>query len=437
MKKFASILLLCIGATTTALTQNKFTTKDYTRALKNVTDVMVNDVTSPVAAARYYAYITLTSNEVTALFKRNEQSLSGIIRGYSKVFVSDSVIERSDESFAVVYSIFKIGERLLPSGFILAKDADSLTSIALKRGIKKEKIDAAAQLVDEVVQQIMEYSRADGFRNLSGYKKYTPLQGDSYWQPTAPAYIQAIEPNWNTVRPFILDSAQQFKPVAPPQYDTAKTSSFCKQLREVYDIGNGLSKVQKEIAMYWDCNPFAVQQIGHVEFGLKKISPGGHWIGITGIACNKEKKGLAQTVYIHTIISITLADAFISCWDEKYRSNVVRPETAIHRLIDKKWRPLLQTPPFPEYTSGHSVISTAAATVLSYIFGSNYYFKDDTETDFGLPTRAFRSFEMAAEEAAISRLYGGIHYKSSVDIGRLQGRSVGKRIIEKVLTGVK
>jgi hypothetical protein len=132
------------------------------------------------------------------------------------------------------------------------------------------------------------------------------------------------------------------------------------------------------------------------------------------------------------MVSIALADAFISCWDEKYRSNLIRPETVINEHLDEDWKPALQTPPFPEYTSGHSVISTAAALVLTYIYGDNFSFDDDVEVEYGLPVRSFKSFTQASEEAAVSRLYGGIHYRPAIDNGVSQGKKVGEYIIQNL-----
>jgi hypothetical protein len=227
----------------------------------------------------------------------------------------------------------------------------------------------------------------------------------------------------------MIDSAQQFRVNAPTVYDSSKTSSYFIELKEVYDIVNSANKKQQSIALFWDCNPFAIQQIGHVEFGLKKISPCGHWIGIAGIACNTKKYSLGKTAFVHALLSIAMADAFIACWDEKYRSNRVRPETAIQLLIDKRWQPLLQTPPFPEYVSGHSVVSSAAAMILTKLVGENFSYSDDTEVEFGLPIRKFSSFKLAAAEASLSRLYGGIHYRDSIEQGQWQGKSVGEWII--------
>ena len=282
-----------------------------------------------------------------------------------------------------------------------------------------------------MVDQVLKYGYGDGFVKLSGLRRFTPQTGDEYWQPTAPGFMSALEPHWNTLRVFVLDSCSQFAGEPPHKYSADTTSLFYQQLKEVYTISKNLSKEQRDIAMFWDCNPFALQQIGHVEFGIKKISPGGHWIGITGIACKKQKLSLSKTAYVHALVSIGLADAFISCWDNKYKYNRVRPVTAIKRLIDQSWSPLLQTPPFPEYTSGHSVISTTAATILTQLFGDNFSFTDNTEVEFGLPARKFNSFAHASKEAAISRLYGGIHFRDAIENGVIEGEQIGKFIISR------
>lgn len=429
------IVLFVIFTGSTSYSQNsaQFSSKEYVSALKKVTDVMVNDVASPVAAARYYAYVTLASNEVTSLFQVPVNSFSKSLRQFEKLRVSDTLIAKSNASFATVFTVFKMAEKLLPSGYKFSAEADSLTHLAIKKGIPKAEVENTSKLVQVAVNQMMQYVKADGFSKLSSYKKYTPLVGEGHWQPTGPGYMQALEPQWYRIRTFLLDSAQQFKPKAPASFDSNKTSSFYQQMVEVYTIVNHLTKKEKAIASFWDCNPFTLQQIGHVEFGLKKISPGGHWIGITGIACLKKETTLPQTVFIHTAVALTLSDAFISCWDEKYRSNRIRPETAIKKWIDIRWQSLLQTPPFPEYTSGHSVISTAAATVLTQILGDDFSFTDKTEVEFGLPERKFKSFLEASHEAAISRLYGGIHYRDAIENGVLQGEQIGTFIGQKIL----
>jgi len=168
-------------------------------------------------------------------------------------------------------------------------------------------------------------------------------------------------------------------------------------------------------------------------FATKQITPGAHWIGITKIASRESNANFNKTVYAYTKTSIGIFDAFISCWDEKYRSNLIRPETLIHQNLDENWKPILQTPPFPEYSSGHSVVSGSAATILTDIFGEKFSFLDDTELPYGLPVRSFLSFNEAAQEAAISRMYGGIHYRFAIVIGLQQGIEVGELVVEKLV----
>jgi hypothetical protein len=236
------------------------------------------------------------------------------------------------------------------------------------------------------------------------------------------------------VRPFVLDSASQFRPKPPLPYDMREGSAFRRQVMEVYEVGKGLTEEQRAIAAFWDCNPYVMNVRGHAMFATKKISPGGHWQGIVAIASRKAGADLMQSAEAYMRTSVALADGFISSWDEKFRSNLVRPETVINQEIDESWIPLLQTPPFPEYTSGHSVISTAASVVLTDQFGDGFAFADSAEMDYGLPVRTFPSFAAAAAEAAISRLYGGIHYRMAIEEGITQGRGVGELVVSSVRT---
>ncbi|MEL6974939.1 MAG: vanadium-dependent haloperoxidase, partial [Bacteroidota bacterium] len=207
---------------------------------------------------------------------------------------------------------------------------------------------------------------------------------------------------------------------------------------EVYTISKEITEKGDEseevaIAQFWDCNPYVSVTRGHLMFATKKITPGAHWIGIAKIAARNSKADVVKTVYTYTKTAIAIADGFISCWDEKYRSNLIRPETLINEHIDDSWEPVLQTPPFPEYTSGHSVVSGAASEALTSIYGDNFAFDDDTEVAYGLPVRSFTSFFQAANEAAISRMYGGIHYRAAVEIGVKQGRDLGAFVVNKLI----
>ena len=194
--------------------------------------------------------------------------------------------------------------------------------------------------------------------------------------------------------------------------------------------GDNCEEVQT--AKFWDCNPFATVTQGHMMFAKKKISPGAHWMGIAKIASKKSKADFDKTVFAYTKTAIGNFEAFIICWDEKYRSNVIRPETVINQHIDENWKPLLQTPPFPEYTSGHSVVSFTSATILTSVFGDDFAFDDDTEVQFGLPIRSFKSFSEAAKEAAMSRFYGGIHYRAAIENGMVEGQDLANFVVGKL-----
>ena len=188
---------------------------------------------------------------------------------------------------------------------------------------------------------------------------------------------------------------------------------------------DSLTEEEKHIADFWDDNPFKLNVSGHVMFGTKKFSPPGHWMSIVGIAAQKANYDFAATVYSYAITAITQFDAFIHCWDEKYRSNYARPETVINKYIDQNWRPYLQTPPFPEYTCGHSTISSANAEALTTVFGDNFSYTDTSELEFGIKSRSFKSFRDAAIENNWARFYGGLHFHNSCIISTEYGKKVG------------
>ena len=284
---------------------------------------------------------------------------------------------------------------------------------------------------------ILEWSKNVHYHQTRTFPKYTVLDEDRYWKPTPPDYMDGIEPHWSKIRPFLLNSPEQFQPEPPPPFSMEPESPFYKELLEVYRVVQEIQKNEQqdereEIAKFWDCNPYVSTHKGHVMFALKKISPGAHWIGITKIVARNSNADVDTTVAAYTHTAIAIADAFISCWDEKYRSNLIRPETLINQVLDEDWYPVLQTPPFPEYTSGHSVVSGAASVILTDFFGDNIAFDDDTELPYDLPIRSYKSFTHAAEEAAISRLYGGIHYRKAIEEGLKQGRNVGNFVSEKL-----
>jgi len=290
-----------------------------------------------------------------------------------------------------------------------------------------------------VAKHIKDWIATDNYKETRTMPKFTVNSEDpSRWQPTPPDYMDGIEPHWNKIRPFVIDSASQFKPKEHPKFSLEKDSDFYNELLEVYNVGKEIKKGgdnsdEIAIAQFWDCNPYVSTHKGHLMFATKKITPGAHWMGICKIVCKKDQASFAKSIYAYTKTSLAIADGFISAWDEKYRSNLIRPETLINQYVDENWTPLLQTPPFPEYTSAHSVISGAASISLASIFGDDFSFDDDTELVYGLPIRHFSSFSQASTEAAISRLYGGIHYRTATQTGLTQGRNLGKFVVEHLV----
>ncbi|MGK7394769.1 MAG: vanadium-dependent haloperoxidase [Candidatus Cyclobacteriaceae bacterium M3_2C_046] len=397
----------------------------FHRAQKKLTDVIVYDIFSPPVASRIYAYANLAAYEAMVPNYPEYQSLQNRLNQFDQVTQPDTSLQYNF-NVSGIHAFLKVGKQMIFSEASIEEFHQSLLD-SIKPFVDSRIFENSLAFGDKIAEDILKYAAEDNYNQTRGFR-YTIMEEDGKWMPTPPAYMDAIEPFWNQIRPFVLDSANQFVPLPPHPFNLDHDSDFHRQVMEVYQTGNQLSEEQIAIASFWDCNPFVMHTMGHAMYATKKITPGGHWIGITAIATRNSGADLMQTVEAYTLVSITLADAFISCWDEKYRSNLIRPETVINEYIDSEWKPILQTPPFPEYTSGHSVISTAAAVTLTSLFGDNFSFIDSTEVEFGLPPRNFDSFYHASEEAAISRLYGGIHYMMAIKNGVEQGKEVGKFI---------
>lgn len=437
MKKAILLLYLLVLGITSGISQKKTTDwpKIYADQLFKVTEVMVTDVASPPVAARIYAYTALASyltmQQSGVKFSKPDLIPSTSIKneGYSPQISGISSFE-----FSSIYAMLLVGEKIMPSGYLLKKAQTDWIAWGQKtRRITPKTQELHLSYAQEIAQFVLQLAQKDGYLQLTALPRYTPNEGEGYWYPTPPAYMAPVEPEWRTMKTFFIQDLKAFEPNPMAPFDLEKGSSFQIQLEEVYQTTKQLTEEQKLIANFWDCNPFRVEFSGHMAIGVKKISPGGHWIGITGIAAQKAKLSFAETSYIHALIGMTLHDAFVSCWKAKYDTNRIRPETAINRHIDQNWRPLLQTPPFPEYTSGHSVISAASSQVLTNYFGENFEFIDTSEVYFGLPVRTFSSFREASREAAISRLYGGIHFRDAIENGVAQGEKIGNFIIHKQL----
>ena len=407
---------------------------DFThRTLKKVTDLIVHDIFSPPVASRIYAYVSIAGYEALIPQDKKYISLAGQLTGLEAAPQPEAGKEYCFP-LASVQAMMKVGKALVFSEDKMDEFYGKVMQEFKDAGVPDDVFERSVSYGVAVADHIMAWSSKDNYKQSRSFPKYSIQSDPETWKPTPPAYMDAVEPHWNKIRPFAIDSATQFIPARPTPFSIDKKSQFYKEALEVAEMGKNLTEDQTNIAAFWDCNPFVMNVKGHVMFATKKISPGGHWMNITRVACKQSNLDMLQTAEAYVRVSVSLIDGFISCWDEKYRSKLIRPESYINQYIDENWVPLLQTPPFPEYTSGHSVISSSAAIALSGLFGETFAFTDSTEMEYGMTARSFTSFRQASEEAAVSRMYGGIHYKPACENGKIQGRAIGSFIQNKIRT---
>ena len=396
-----------------------------------LTQVIIYDVFTPPVASRLYVYTSLASYEAVRFKKDGAHSITAKLRGFAAMPEPE---KGKDYNFtlAATKAFFNVvrNVRVFSVDSLSAYEESVYTSF--KETLDEATYKRSVDFGDSVATVILKRANKDGYAASRGKAKYLGSNEIGKWKPTPPDYLDGIEWCWNTMKTMLMDSASMFKPDLPPAFSKDTASVFYKGLLEVYTINKHITPEQKDIAKYWDDNPMVIEHSGHMMFGNKKITPGGHWMGIAAIASKKSGADEVKTAQAYAFTAIALYDSFISCWDEKYRSSFIRPVTAINEMIDPKWLPLLQTPPFPEYTSGHSSISATASTVLAALFGTDFAFHDDSDLQYIGMERDFNSFEEAAAEVSISRVYGGIHYRFTADVSAAQGKKLGDFIIEKL-----
>jgi hypothetical protein len=289
---------------------------------------------------------------------------------------------------------------------------DSLEAANLAKYQAHQQPDVLANSVDfgkKIAAAVLEWAKTDGFDNAT---PYTPLSGPSYWKPTPPAFAPAILSNWGKVRTIVANSDAGAEQGTPTPYSEDPTSAYYKQVEELYTISQGLTQEQRTIATYW---------------------PDNSWHNILSQVLAIEKPGLAVAAKAFTQLGIAMSDGAISLCKGKYVYQGVRPVTYIRTVMNHPdWNTVIPTPPHPEYPSGHSVMSAAAAEVLTQIFGQNYHYTDKPYNLSGFAPRTFNSFEEAAAEAAVSRVYAGIHFRKTCEVSLLHGKIVGQNVIGKL-----
>ncbi|MDF2187015.1 vanadium-dependent haloperoxidase [Paraflavitalea sp. CAU 1676] len=435
-KLIPALLVLAIAASCNRANDYQKVIHDpnlYSRLTGQLTEIMTFNIFTPPVASRVYAYSHLAAYEVMAKGDSNYTSLDGQLKGLVNM-PKPQAGKQIDYPYASMVAMLEVGKTLTFSNATMDSIVNALKETALDHGMPDSMESHSKAYGLNVAKAVLAWSKKDNYAQTRSAAKYTVPEEEGKWIPTPPAYIQAVEPHWRTIRSIVMDSASQFAPPPPAAFSKDSTSEFYGWAKQVYDTVNNLSDEQKAIASFWDCNGFKVNVVGHAMFATKAMTPGGHWMGIIGIVCKDKQVDFSKTIQTYTLVSFALMDAFISCWDAKYTWALIRPESVINQYIDASWKPFLQTPPFPEYTSGHSEISSAAATVLEHLYGTNVSFRDSTERAWGWPDRNFTSLRQAADEAGISRFYGGIHYRQSIAVAKDQGLRLGNHVMTKLQT---
>jgi hypothetical protein len=385
----------------------------------------------PPIASRVYAYSHIAHYVTLQKFYPDSlPAISGKLNGLQPI---DTIkTQGAHPELTALLAFCKTGKKVVFSEHYMDALADSVAAQAKAAGISDNIIDASKRCADAITAHMAGWMSKDNYVQTRTMDRWTSTKKPGQWIETPPDYAAGLEPHWDKMRPLAIDSASCFPSVPLPPYDPAKGSEFYKMVDSVYQVSMVLTDEQKEIAWFWDDNPNTSEHRGHLVVMIHKISPPGHWLNIIHQISEKDGSDLFKTTKAYTYSAIAMYDAIISCWYEKYKTNLVRPITYIQENIDPAWVPLIQTPPFPEYTSGHSSISAAAATVLTAIYGDNYAFTDSTEVLFGNPPRSFDSFHDAAWEVSLSRYYAGIHYMNGIREGNRQGKFIGDMVLRKL-----
>lgn len=387
-----------------------------------LTDVIVYDIVNPPVASRMYAYSNIAYYEALRAADTTSGSMLAHLKGFTVPDLPGTQLKH-DFRLSAVVAFMQVAEALVFSKDSIRKSREIILQdfAGTDEAIRSRSVAWG----EKVAAIVLARASKDGYKLTRGMPKFSVLKETGIWQQTPPDYEEAVEPNWRYIQPLLMDSAAQFKPVRPPAFNMHPSSLYYKEVMEVVELSRSLTDEQKLIARFWDDNPFVSEHKGHLTYATKKTTPVGHWMGITAILSRQSQQTETTIAKAYALASAAIFDGFISTWEEKYTSRTVRPVTVIREYISSEWNPLLQTPPFPEYSSGHSVISAAAATVLSKIFGTGTAFHDTTELKYLGLERSFSSIEAASDEVSMSRMYGGIHYRSAVMNGQKQGQQIG------------
>ena len=386
------------------------------------------DLFTPPVASRIYAYTHLAGYEALRLYHTEMPSIIPHVNGFTESF---DLQASGWELAAYLESSSMVAKHLVYRDHMVQSLKETLVQ-SMNMDTLNENYVKGMMTGKEVAQLIIARADQDGYNQTRNLPKYTTGDLPQSWQTTAPTFGEALEPYWFELVPFFVDSSSQFRTDMPIRFNKEPGSPFYQEAEKVLGYVARADEDSVAVAVYWDCNPGPTMLDGHFMQVRKQNTPGGHWLGIVTQICVMKSLSLQQSAYVAALVSTGIADGFICAWDTKYAYDLLRPETFINQYIDSDWRPKLESPLFPEYSSAHSVVSAIAATLLTETFGSQVSFKDSTNSSFGLPPREFDDFWDAANEAAVSRLLGGIHYPFACNDGINQGKAIGDHILDKI-----
>jgi hypothetical protein len=404
-------------------TENKIIQNDIlsicNMAIQNA--IVVDHVAAPVGSRRY-VYASIAAYESLVPFHSNYQSVAPMMNGLKATPLPDTTQKYCLDLVAMAAHTY-VSQKLVYKEDSIANFRKRQLEFYQNK-MSNSMFEASISYGDSVGSHIVKWSKSDSFAYFRGREFFLTKNNPGSWEQTPPDFMEAIEPNWGRIRPVLVKSVREFQFDAPEPYSTNKQSRFYAIAKQVYDTVNSKDTNQLKTAWYWDDNPNASVHYGHATINVLKVSPAGHWLSMFSTVARQKNYSLMETADGMVRLSSAIFDAFITCWHVKYKTDYLRPITAIHDLIDSSWNSPIQTPAFPEYPSGHSVVSSAAATVLTATFGE-YEFTDSAEFKFGLGVRKFKNFREASNQACVSRLYGGIHFIDAIEKGKKLGNEVG------------
>lgn len=379
---------------------------------------------SPPVAARSFAYLGITAFEALASGHAGLRSLAGQVAGLAPLPAKEAAPH--DEAVVLDAALGSAMAVLFgntgPMGLRAMEAMRDEMAASASAGIPADVVARSRAYGKAVARHILDWSASDGgavVENM-GFPRDYPL-GDrpESWRPTSTIGVQQtpLLPHWGTNRPFAIPTSGGCGLPPPVAYSEAPGSEFYAEAMATYQASKTLTDEQIIIARFWSDDP------------MMSPTPPGHWVSIMLDIFDRDATPVDRRAEVLAMLGMAISDGFIQCWRSKYEHDLLRPVTYIHRVIDPEWEPLLITPPFPEYPSGHSTQSGAAAGVLEGLYGPGFAFDDHTHEADGLGVRSFAGFWQAAEEAAISRLYGGIHYPMANIYGLAQGACVAQHIL--------